>query len=148
MGGALAAGLMSAATACAPVNAPAQVGVAAAPGAVELNQGPPSDALVGGSGAGTVTFHGQVFRFAISGLGLGGAAVAVLQTSGEVYHLADIAGFPGTYRRAPSAVVVPGRSEDGLWLLNERATIMHLRIPPRGRMPDIGNDALRVVLGQ
>jgi hypothetical protein len=110
-----------------------------------LNQAPPDDIPPGGGGTGTVFFHGNVYRFAIGGLGIDGSAVAIIQTSGEVYRLAEIAQFPGTYRRAPGAAVVPGQA-GGLWLQNEHATVMHLRDPPQGRMPDIGRDAVRVVL--
>jgi hypothetical protein len=133
--------------ACASDRAPAQSGsAAAAPGTLELNQGPPSDRLVGGSGSGTVVFHGQRVRFDMGGVGVNGAAVAILQTSGEVFHLDDLGSFPGTYRRAPAASV-PGQPGGGLWLQNERGIVMHLDVPPQGRIPDIGGDALRIVLG-
>jgi hypothetical protein len=81
-------------------------------------------------------------------MGIDGSAVAIIQNPGEVYRLKDIAQFPGTYRRAPSASVISGRPGGGLWLRNERATIIHLRVPPGGRIPDIGSDAVRVVLDQ
>ena len=144
----LAVGLSLALTACVPNRAPMQSSVPGAPGTVELNQGAPDDALVGGSGTGTVSFHGQLYRFAVGGVGVDGAAVAVLQTSGEVLHLDDLASFPGVYRRVSRDSVAPGQSNDGLWLRNEHGTIMHLKVPPQGRMPDIGTDGLRVALGQ
>ena len=127
---------------------PAQSNLAEAPGTVELNQAPPSDVPFGGGGTGTVFFHGQIYRFAIGGLGVDGSAVAIIQTSGEVYRLADIGQFPGTWRRAPSGSIAPGQPGGGLWLQNEHAVTMHLRTPPGGRMPDIGSDAVRVVLDQ
>jgi hypothetical protein len=120
----------------------------AAPGTIELNQGPPSDAPVGGSGSGTVTYHGHALPFLIGGVGVDGAAIALLQTSGEVYRLDNIADFTGSYRRAPADAVPAGQVGSGLWLCNEHGTVLHLLAPPHGRMPDIGNDAVRVVLGQ
>jgi hypothetical protein len=102
----------------------------------------------GGGGTGSVFFRSTVYRFAIGGLGVEGSAVAIIQTSGEVYRLRDIADFPGTYRRAPKGSAILGQSGGGLWLQNERATILHLQVPPLGRMPDLGGDALRVVLDQ
>ena len=116
----------------------------AAAGTLELNQGPPKDALRGGSGVGTVAFQGRLVPFTIGGLGVDGAAIAILQTSGEVPNLQDLASFPGTYHRAPGNQ----QSADGLWLQNERGTIVHLRAPPQGRIPDIGTDAVRIVLTQ
>ena len=135
-------------SACGTSATSAQSALPEMPGTVELNQAPLNDVLVGGGGTGTVFFHGALYHFAIGGLGVDGSAVAIVQTSGEVYRLTDIAQFPGIYRRAPASSIVPGQPVDGLWLQNGRAAIMHLRVPPGGRMPDIGTDAVRVVLDQ
>ncbi len=134
--------------ACGTGDPPTQSNIAQAPGTVELNKAPPNDVPAGGGGTGTLFFHGTLYRFAIGGLGIEGSAVAIMQTSGEVDQLQSIAQFPGTYRRAPSTSVTAGQTGGGLWLQNEHATIMHLRVPPQGRMPDIGGDAVRVVLDQ
>ncbi len=115
-------------------------------GAVELNQGPPSDALVGGGGTGTVFAFGKLHHFAIGGDGIYGDSVAILQTTGEVYRLHDISAFPGRYRRAPAGSVGGTGQATGLWLQNERATLIHLLPPPGGRMPNIGDDAVLIVL--
>lgn len=130
--------------ACSQGTAPTQSTTSTAQGTVELNQGPPKDVLRGGSGVGTVAFQGRLVPFTIGGVGVDGAAIAILQTSGEVLHLQDLASFPGTYHRAPGNE----QSADGLWLQNERGTIVHLRAPPQGRIPDIGTDAVRIVLTQ
>jgi hypothetical protein len=143
---ALAVSLSLILSACGNSAAPAQSDLVEAPGTVELNQTPPTDVPLGGGGSGTVFFHGKVYAFAIGGLGIDGSAVAIIRTTGEVYRLEDIAGFSGTYRRAPGAAVVPGQPSGGVWLQNERATILHLQDPPGGRMPNIGGDAVRVVL--
>ena len=127
---------------------PVQTDLAEAPGTVELNQAPPNDVPIGGGGTGTVFFHGKIYRFAVGGVGVDGSAIAIIQTSGEVYRLQDIGQFPGTYRRAPSGLIAPGRPGGGLWLQNEHAVTMHLTTPPGGRMPDIGTDGVRVVLDQ
>jgi hypothetical protein len=144
---ALAAILLPMLAACGA--GPVQSDLAETPGTVELNQAPPNDVPLGGGGTGTVFFHGRIYRFAIGGLGVDGSAVAVIQTSGEVYRLRDIGQFPGTWRRAPSASIPLGQQPDGgLWLQNEHAVTMHLKNPPGGHMPDIGSDAVRVVLDQ
>jgi hypothetical protein len=143
---AFAASLSLILSSCGNSAAPAQSELVEAPGTVELNQAPPTDVPLGGGGSGTVFFRGKVYAFAIGGLGIDGSAVAIIQTTGEVYRLEDIARFSGTYRRAPGAAAVPGQPSGGVWLQNERATILHLQDPPGGRMPDIGGDAVRVVL--
>ncbi len=143
-----AASLPLALAACATGGASAQSQIAEVPGTVELNQTPINDALVGGGGTGTVDFHGTIYHFAIGGLGIQGSAVAVIQTSGEVHRLGNIANFPGTYRRTTDTSSVGTPASGGLWLQNEHAAIMHLRVPPGGQMPDIGSDAVRVVVDQ
>lgn len=143
---ALAGSLTLTLTACATGGAQPQIEEVS--GTVELNQTPINDVLVGGSGTGTVDFHGTIYHFAIGGLGVQGSAVAVIQTSGEVYRLSDIASFPGTYRRTSDTASVSGRPSGGLWLQNEHATMIHLAVPPGGQIPDIGSDAVRVVVDQ
>jgi hypothetical protein len=118
------------------------------PGAIELNNGPTSGVPLGGAGTGSVYFHDKAYRFEIGGEGVDGSAVAIIQTSGEAYHLDDIARFAGTYRRTTSAPVTAGGQSGGLWLQNQNGIIIHLRPPTGGRMPDIGDDALSIVLEQ
>jgi hypothetical protein len=119
-------------------------------GTIELNQGQATnDVPLGGAGTGTVDVAGKVYHFAIGGVGVEGAAVSVIQTVGEAYRLnGSISGFPGTYRRAPSASVIAGKPGGGLWLQNERGTLIHLLVPPGGRMPNIGDDGVLIVLQQ
>jgi hypothetical protein len=120
------------------------------PGTIELNQGQvTNDVPLGGAGTGTVDVAGKVYHFAIGGVGVDGAALSVIQTVGEAYRLrGSISGFPGTYRRAPSGSVIPGKPSGGLWLQNERGTLIHLLVPPGGRMPNIGDDGVLIVLQQ
>ena len=132
--------------ACGSGSLPTQPDVAEVPGAVALNNGPINDLPSAGGGTGTVYFHGKTYRFAIGGDGVDGSAVAIIETSGEVYHLDDIAQFAGVYRRATNASSIAGASSGGLWLQNQHGTTIHLRTPPGGRMPDIGHDAVSIVL--
>ena len=120
------------------------------PGTIELNQGEATnDTPLGGAGTGTVDVGGKVYHFGIGGVGVDGAAVSVIQTVGEAYRLnCSIAGFPGTYRRAPGGSVIPGKPNGGLWLQNERGTLIHLLVPPGGRMPNIGDDGVLIVVQQ
>jgi hypothetical protein len=132
--------------ACGLGSLPTRSDVAEVPGAITLNNGPINDLPSAGGGTGTVYFHGNTFRFAIGGDGVDGSAVAIIETSGEVYHLDDIAQFAGVYRRAASAPSIAGAPGGGLWLQNQHGATIHLRTPPGGRMPDIGHDAVSIVL--
>ena len=142
----LAASLSLMLTACGSGSPPTRSDVAEVPGAITLNNGPITDLPSAGGGKGTVYFHGKTYQFAIGGDGVDGSAVAIIETSGEVYHLDDIEQFAGVYRRANSALPVAGGSSSGLWLQNQHGTTLHLRTPPGGRMPDIGHDAVNIVL--
>jgi hypothetical protein len=132
--------------ACATAGTPTPAGLAEAPGSVALNQAASNDVPLGGGGHGTVFFHGNVYPFSIGGLGVDGAAVAVLQTTGQVYQMRTIADFPGTYRGVPAGTSLPSGAGGGLWLSNEHGTLLHFAVPPQGRMPSLSNDALRVVM--
>jgi hypothetical protein len=117
------------------------------PGTIELNQRQlTGDEPLAGAGTGTVDVAGGIYHFTIGGEGVDGAAVSIIQTVGEVYRLKNIAGFSGTYRRAPGAAVIPGKPTGGLWLQNEQGTLIHLLVPAGGRMPDIREDGVLVTL--
>jgi len=119
-----------------------------APGTVEWNQASPNDAPDGGGGSGTVFFDGQLYHFSIGGLGVEGSAVAIIQTAGRVYRLDSMARFPGTYRQAGPDASLPISDPSGLWLRNQQGVVIHLQVPPQGRMPALGADAVRIVLDQ
>jgi hypothetical protein len=144
----LAACLLQVLAACGTGTAPASPPATQPAGTVELNQAPPSDALIGGGGSGTVSFNGKVYGFAIGGVGVDGSAVALLATTGQAYRLSDIALFAGTYRQLSDAVPRPSQDTGGLWIQNEHGVVIHLRSPPQGHIPALRGDALRVVLDQ
>jgi hypothetical protein len=106
-------------------------------GHIELNQTPFSDS--GGGGNGTIYFQGRQHRFTIGGLGVGGEAIAVLQTTGEAYQLNNFIQFRGTYRQVPA---VP--DSGGLWIGNSQGIVIHLQPPPGGRLPPLGDDAVLI----
>ena len=137
-------GLLLSLAACTTAGAPAQV-VADTPGGVALNQAPSNDVPLGGGGHGTVFFQGSVYPFSIGGLGVDGAAVAVLRTTGQVYQMRTIADFPGSYRSIPAGIPLPSDA-GGLWLRNEHGTLLRIAAPLQGRVPNLSNDALRVVM--
>jgi hypothetical protein len=102
----LAASLSLMLTACGSGSPPTRSDVAEVPGAITLNNGPITDLPSAGGGKGTVYFHGKTYRFAIGGDGVDGSAVAIIETSGEVYHLDDIEQFAG---------VIDGQTAHSRW---------------------------------
>ena len=119
-----------------------------APGTVEWNPATENEAQYGGGGAGTVFFDGQLYHFGIGGLGVDGSAVAIIQTTGQAYRLDNMAQFPGTYRQASPDASLPTSDPTGLWLRNQQGVLIHLNVPPQGRMPALGADAVRILLDQ
>jgi hypothetical protein len=113
-------------------------------GTVELNPATTSDTM-GGGGKGRVYFGGQAYRFTVGGLGIDGSAIAVIETSGEVYRLGNATQLPGTYRRLTDPPPVADKI-GGLWLRNEAGTVLYLRDPPNVRLPLPSGDGLRIVL--
>ncbi len=112
-------------------------------GTVELN--PSGLRESGGGGSGRLFLDGRAYFFTIGGLGVQGAAVAALQTTGEVANLHDVYQLPGRYRAAPPAAdPEPGM----LRLQNENGVQLRLRAPPGGRLPVLGGDAVDVTLGR
>jgi hypothetical protein len=136
-------GLLAALAACSPAGSTT---TAEKPGTIQLNQGPSSDIPPGGGGRGTLFFQNTLYSFTISGLGVDGSAVAIIQTTGQVYRLQDVSMFAGTYRKVPEGVELPAAAGNDLWLQNEHHTLMRLAAPPQGRLPNIDDDAVRVVM--
>ena len=145
---ALTFAVLQALSACANRTPPIPTDRTQAPGTVEWNQAPPNDTPEGGGGAGTVFSGGHLYHFSVGGLGVNGSAVAVIQTTGQVYRLANMAQFPGTYRQASPDAPPPMSDPSGLWLSNQQGVLIHLKIPAQGRMPTLGADAVRILLDQ
>jgi hypothetical protein len=97
-----------------------------------------------GGGKGTLTFGGQMHRFIIAGLGVGGVGISELDAEGEVYSLADLAAFPGAYVQGQYGVVAGDDSAGDIWLKNERDVVMHLKAKREGLMLAVGADAIDI----
>jgi len=137
----LAAAVSVSLAGCAVNPAPTVPPALPSPGHIELNQTSLSNS--GGGGTGTVYLGGKAHRFTIAGLGVGGDAIAVLQTTGQTYRLDDLPRFPGTYRQAPPGII-PAQGTGGLWLQNAQGVVLHLLAPAGGRIPPIGQDAVLI----
>ncbi len=98
----------------------------------------------GGGGSGTLFYRGQEYPFTVGGVGIGGIGASVLQASGEVYKLADISEFPGTYAQGRYGFVLGNMSGGDLWLQNEAGVIMHLKAKREGLMLSLGGDAVEI----
>ncbi len=89
--------------------------------------------IVGGStGGGVLTYQGKQHPFKISGMSLGvNVGISKLSASGEVYDLADLSKFPGTFTKLESSITLGG-GVGGTVLKNENGVIMRLTSTSEG----------------
>ncbi|MBU3567821.1 DUF1134 domain-containing protein [Polynucleobacter alcilacus] len=103
--------------------------------------------IVGGStGGGVLTYQGKKYPFKISGMSLGAnVGVSKLSASGEVYDLADLAKFPGTFTKLESSITLGG-GVGGTVLKNENGVIMRLTSTSEGLQLNLSASGVTVKL--
>ena len=96
--------------------------------------------ILGGSvGGGTLTFQGKEYPFKVGGLTAGAnVGVSKMSAAGEVYDLADISKFPGTYTKLEASITLGG-GVGGLRLKNENGVIMRLESRTQGLQLNVGS---------
>ena len=89
--------------------------------------------IVGGStGGGVLTYQGKQYPFKIEGMSVGAnVGISKLSASGEVYDLADLAKFPGTFSKLESSITLGG-GVGGTVLKNQNGVIMRLTSTSEG----------------
>lgn len=102
----------------------------------------------GGGGSGTLLYHGAAYPFTVAGLGVGGIGVSTIEAQGDVYHLRDVAAFPGAYAQGRYGFALGNKSGGDLWLQNANGVIMHLRAKREGFMLSLGGDAVVITMRQ
>src|SRR5215472_5270581 len=103
-------------------------------GTVQMQQVQAAFIGSGGGGTGTLFFQGKSYPFNVGGLGIGGIGASTIEASGEVYHLHNVAQFPGAYGQGRYGYVFGTSSAGDLWLQNESGVIMHLHAKREGLM--------------
>jgi hypothetical protein len=111
-------------------------------GTVEMKQVQAAFIGSGGGGSGTLFFRGNSYPFTVGGLGIGGIGASTIEASGEVYHLHNLAQFPGAYAQGRYGYVFGTSSAGDLWLQNESGVILHLYAKRTGLMLSLGGDAV------
>ena len=103
--------------------------------------------IVGGStGGGVLTYQGKKYPFKIGGMSLGAnVGVSKLSASGEVYDLADISKFPGTFTKLESSITLGG-GMGGTVLRNENGVIMRLTSTSEGLQLNLSASGVTVKL--
>ncbi len=117
-------------------------------GTVDMRQVQAAFIGSGGGGSGTLFYRGRAYPFTVGGLGIGGIGASTIEAAGDVYHLHDVAQFPGAYAQGRYGFVVGTTSGGDLWLQNESGVIMHLHAKRTGLMLSLGGDAVVVSMNQ
>jgi hypothetical protein len=100
----------------------------------------------GSTGEGFIDFRGRKYRFTVGGVGVGGVGLSTIDAEGEVYDLAELAEFPGTYAQARYGFALGTESGGDLWLQNEAGVILHLKAKRTGLMLSLGGDAILITM--
>ena len=104
--------------------------------------------LIGGdAGEGTLVMHsnGDVHKFKVKGVKLGGIGIQTKHMTGEVYNLDDIKDFAGTYFTAEAGIAVV-KGAGGSWMKNSKGVVMHLKSAAEGVALSVGVEGLEVEL--
>ena len=101
-------------------------------------------AILGGDwGHGTLGYNGKTYKFKLTGLGACGMGVHKISATGEVYHLKDIADFPGKYSELRAGITV-GKGVGGYYITNDKGVVIELKTHAEGVALSIGVQGLTI----
>ena len=125
---------------------PAAIAGLAPSGTVSMHEVQVAYIGAGSSGGGMLYFGGQAYPFSVAGLGVGGIGASTIDAEGEVYKLAYVGAFPGTYGQARYGFAFGAASGGDLWMQNEAGVILHLKAKREGLMLSLGGDAVEITM--
>ena len=103
--------------------------------------------IVGGDiGGGTLNYQGKDYKFKTAGLKLGGFGVTRMKLTGDVYHLNDIADFPGGYAVAEAGAVVAKAGKGDVVMRNDNGVVLHLKAADKGLALDLGVEGVTITM--
>ena len=103
--------------------------------------------IVGGSrGAGVLNDQGKNYPFKISGMSVGAnVGISKVSLAGEVYDMADISKFSGTFTKLESSITLGG-GVGGTILKNQNGVIMRLTSTSEGVQLNLSSSGVTVKL--
>ena len=99
--------------------------------------------LAGNWGHGTLGYNGKTYKFKVTGMGAGGYGVDKLSATGEVYHLKDIADFPGKYSELRGGITL-GKGVGGFYITNDKGVVIKLKTHAEGVALSIGVEGFKI----
>jgi hypothetical protein len=83
-------------------------------------------------GKGVLTFKGKTYPFKVDGLSAVGAGAEKITGTGEVYHLASVADFPGTYASAGGGATMGKMGRGSASLKNNKGVVIEFKAKETG----------------
>jgi len=103
--------------------------------------------IVGGDiGGGTLHFNGETYKFKTDGLKLGGFGAQKVKLTGDVYHLKDVADFPGVYGVAEAGGTWAKLNKGDFVMKNDKGVVLHLKSGAEGFALDLGVEGLKITM--
>lgn len=93
--------------------------------------------LEGDFGHGTLAYNNKIYKFKLKGMGALGYGVQKLSAVGHVYHLNDIADFPGSYSEARGGITV-AKGIGALYIRNDKGVEIELKTHAEGVALSVG----------
>jgi hypothetical protein len=142
----IAAGTVAAAEGTSQGAAPAPLAQGATPsGSVTLNGGTIAAGIGFEWADGTLNFHGKIYKFKLSGLSVLDIGSVAMNATGEVYDLARLEAFSGTYVSVTAGLTVGGGGSFA-YLRNADGVVIKLVTTTVGLRFNLSADGVRIQL--
>jgi len=99
--------------------------------------------IEGDFGHGTLAFNDKIYKFKMKGMGALGYGVQKLSGVGHVYHLKNIADFPGSYSEARAGVTV-AKGLGTLYIRNDNGVVIEMRTHAEGVALSVGVSGISI----
>jgi hypothetical protein len=99
--------------------------------------------LSGDFGHGTLAYNDKIYKFKMKGMGALGYGVQKLSGVGHVYHLNNIADFPGSYSEARAGLTV-AKGVGALYIRNDNDIVIELKTHAEGVALSVGVSGITI----
>ncbi len=94
-------------------------------------------------GQGVLHFKGMDYPFTVNGISAGDVGASSINAAGNVYHLAKVADFPGTYTAITGGITVGGGAS-GTAMQNQNGVVMQVASTTQGLQLTIAPSGITV----
>jgi len=91
----------------------------------------------------TLAYNNKIYKFKLEGLGALGYGVQKLSGVGHVYHLKDIADFPGGYSEARAGLTV-AKGIGALYIRKDKGVVIEMRTHADGVALSVGVSGITI----